>query len=217
MAVPGRSWARDSRLVVLPLVGLFFGLLTALFVADLPPAPAAAAPPPALRPPPAQTPGHERRSQPPKPQARVARPTVVEIRSIDVRAKIRGVGLNQDGSMEVPPFGSAGWYRKGPKPGEPGSSVVVAHVDSYEGPDVFFRLHELRRGDTVMIHRADGSTGRWRVLTSEQTPKDELPVERIWNDTRRRVLRLVTCGGNFNEATGHYEDNITVYLAPVKV
>ena len=216
MTVPRRSWLRDPRLVVLPAVGLFLGLLAGLFVRDVPPAPAAAEVAPAIIPrddPESWTP----RVRPDEPERRVARPTIISIDAIDVRAKILRVGLNADGSMEVPPFGSAGWYRKGPKPGEPGPAVVVAHVDSYEGPDVFFRLRELRRGDRVTIHRADGSLGRWRVVHSEQTPKDELPVTSIWNRTRRPVLRLVTCGGKFNEATGHYEDNITVYLDPVSV
>ena len=214
--MPSRSWLRDPRLVVLPVIGFALGVAASLFAGDVPTPPAAAAPPPIF---PREVPSPDPTATATAiPSERVvARPTVVEVPAIDVRAEILPVGLNQDGSMEVPPFGSAGWYRKGPRPGQPGPAVVVAHVDSYKGPDVFFRLHELRRGDRVLVHRADGSTGRWSVVRSEQTPKDELPVERIWNDTKRPVLRLVTCGGNFNQATGHYEDNITVYLEPVRV
>ena len=199
---------------MLPVIGFALGVAASLFAADVPTPPAAAAPPPIF---PRDVPSPDPTATAQPTESPVARPTVVEVPAIDVRAEILKVGLNQDGSMEVPPFGSAGWYRKGPRPGQPGPAVVVAHVDSYKGPDVFFRLHELRRGDRVIVHRADGSAGRWSVVRSEQTPKDELPVERIWNDTRRPVLRLVTCGGNFNQATGHYEDNITVYLEPVRV
>lgn len=201
---------------MLPVVGLVIGMLAAMFVRDVPVAPAAAAAPQIFPrdEPSASERTAERAHRKPR---RVARPTIIEIRSIDVRAEILRVGLNADGSMEVPPFGSAGWYGKGAKPGQPGPAVVVAHVDSYKGPDVFFRLSQLRRGDRVRIRRADGSVGRWVVKTSEQTPKDELPVHRIWNNTSRPVLRLVTCGGQFNDATGHYEDNITVYLHPLSV
>lgn len=213
--VPARSLARDPRLVVLPVVGVVLGVAVALFLGDLPAPPPAAARV-ALVPPIESASPTPTQSETPRAR-RVARPTRIRIPTIDVAADIRGVGLNRDGSMEVPPFGLAGWYTNGAKPGQPGPAVVVAHVDSYKGPDVFFRLRELRRGDPVVIRRADGTKGHWSVLSSEQTDKDELPVDRIWNDTRKPVLRLVTCGGDFNEAIGHYDDNVTVYLRPVDV
>ena len=211
MARAARTTARDPRLVVLPVLGLFLGLIVALFVSDAASVaePAVAAP---LRPP-AETPvapSERPRRPPPRPQ-RVAAPTVIEVPSIEVRARIVPVGLNVDGSMEVPDFGLAGWYELGPRPGQPGPAVVAAHVDSKAGPDVFYRLHELRTGAVIRIRRADGSAQTWTVTSSEQTPKDELPVDRIWNDTRQQVLRLVTCGGTFDYATGSYEDNIIVY------
>lgn len=209
-----RHAVRDPRFVVLPVLGLFLGLIVALFVSDAAsvPEPAVAAP---LRPPP--EPAEPVTEAPRKLQRRarpIARPTLVEIPSIDVRARIAPVGLNVDGSMEVPEFGLAGWYERGPKPGQPGPAVVVAHVDSKSGPDVFYRLHELRKGATIRIRRANGTSQEWTMTSSEQADKDELPVDRIWNDTSKRVLRLVTCGGAFNDATGHYEDNIIVYADP---
>jgi hypothetical protein len=45
----------------------------------------------------------------------------------------------------------------------------------------------------------------------ERQPKQALPTDRIWNRTRRPVLRLITCGGSFDRATGHYRDNVIVY------
>ena len=148
---------------------------------------------------------------------RVAKPLRVMIPAIDVDARIRPVGLNLDGSMEVPDFGVAGWYTKGPRPGAPGPAVIVAHVDSFEGPDVFFRLRELRRGQRIHVVRRDGSTAVFRVARRENTPKDRLPADRIWNDTRRPVLRLVTCGGEFDYETRHYTENVIVYAFPVSV
>lgn len=207
----GRSWLRGPVPVVAATAGLVLGLLAALFLSDLPPAPpparAAAIIPPTD--PLGDTP-------PTRPAAAkpIARPTRVVIPAIGVRAKVVPVGLNADGSMEVPEFGLTGWYTRGPRPGAPGPAVVVAHVDSYKGPDVFYRLGQLRPGQRVLIRRADGTSAAWRVRSSEQTPKDELPAHRIWNDTTRPVLRLVTCGGTFDRATGHYDDNIIVYADP---
>jgi sortase (surface protein transpeptidase) len=56
----------------------------------------------------------------------------------------------------------AGWYALGPRPGDPGSSVILGHVDSRRGPAVLFRLRELRRGDEIKVTRADRSFGAVR-------------------------------------------------------
>jgi sortase (surface protein transpeptidase) len=145
-----------------------------------------------------------------KPQ-RLARPVRVQIPSIGVDADLRAIGLLEDGSMEVPDFGLAGWYNLGPRPGEAGPAVIVAHVDSYQGPDVFFRLRELSSGDVVKVRHKDGTTSRFVVRSSEQQLKEKLPVDRIWNKTSEPVLRLVTCGGDFDETERHYRSNVIVY------
>ena len=145
---------------------------------------------------------------------RVARPTRVMIPAIGVDAKLKAVGLNDDGSMEVPDFGLAGWYDPGPRPGEPGPAVIVAHVDSYKGPDVFFRLRELSPGDEIKVRHRDGTSSRFVVRSSEQQLKEELPADRIWNETRRPVLRLVTCGGDFDRTERSYRSNVIVFAAP---
>lgn len=208
------SIARDPRLVVLPVIGLFLGLVAGLFLSDAASVPEAVAAPAPLRPPPEPT---EASEASPKPRKRpIAKPVRIKIPSIDVDARIVPVGLNVDGSMEVPEFGLAGWYTKGPRPGQPGPSVVVAHVDSRNGPDVFYRLRDLRQGAKIRIRRANGTSQTWVMRSAEQTPKDELPVDRIWNDTQKPLLRLVTCGGSFNYATRHYEDNIIVYADPLE-
>jgi len=153
-------------------------------------------------------------SEPEQAAEEVAAPVRIRIPSIDVDAEIVAVGLQEDGAMDTPDFGVAGWYTEGPKPGEVGPSVVVAHVDSKAGPDVFYRLKDLRRGADIHIDRSDGSTATWVSESSEQTDKDELPVESIWNPIDEPVLRLVTCGGTFDRSIGHYTDNVIVYANP---
>lgn len=145
----------------------------------------------------------------------VADPTRVVIAAIGVDATLTSVGLRDDGEMAVPDFGLAGWYDEGPRPGEAGPAVVVAHVSSRKGPDVFERLDELRPGDRVVVERQDGTSATWAVTHSEQADKDDLPVDRIWGDTHRPVLRLITCGGTI-QADGHYDDNVIVYAEPVE-
>lgn len=148
-----------------------------------------------------------------EPPEAVAAPDRIKIPAIDVDSAIVPVGLKADGDMEVPNFGLAGWYTEAPRPGAEGPSTVVAHVDSRSGPDVFHRLRELARGDEVHVLREDGSSVTFVVEGREQAPKDELPDERIWGWTDEPTLRLITCDGLFDRSSGHYEDNLIVYLS----
>lgn len=147
--------------------------------------------------------------------AAVAAPVRVVIPAIDVDADLVAVGLNPDQSMEVPDFGDAGWYELGPQPGEPGPAVIAAHVDSVDGPDVFHRLTDLARGDEITVEHADGTTSTFVMRDAEQRRKEDLPVERIWGRTDEPVLRLITCGGEFDTSRRSYRSNVIVYADTV--
>ena len=196
-----------------PLVGAVLAVVLVLCgcarepVAEAPPS----APPASPQAP--SSPAPQPPSPPPLPTP-AAEPVALTIPAIGVEAEIVPVGLKADGSMETPDFGLAGWYTEGPRPGDPGPAVVVAHVDSRSGPDVFYRLRELQAGDQITVQQADGRTAGFVVESSQQTDKDQLPTDRIWNQTTDPVLRLITCGGAFNNDTRHYEDNIIVYAQP---
>jgi sortase (surface protein transpeptidase) len=141
-------------------------------------------------------------------------PSVLSIPSIGVRAPVVGVGLEANGAMQTPDPGQVGWYRNGPKPGDPGPAVLVGHVDSRTGPAVFHRLGRLRPGDEILVGRADGTTARFLVGRLERHPKTALPTSRIWTKANRPLLRLITCTGSFDHATGHYRDNLILYASP---
>jgi sortase (surface protein transpeptidase) len=89
----------------------------------------------------------------------------------------------------------------------------VGRVDSRRGPAVFFRLGGLRRGDRIVVGLDGGADRAFLVERIERRSKDDLPVERIWNRANRPVLRLITCGGSFDRATGHYRDHLIVDAA----
>jgi sortase (surface protein transpeptidase) len=141
-------------------------------------------------------------------------PSVLSIPSIGVRAPVVGVGLEANGAMQTPDPGQVGWHRNGPKPGDPGPAVLVGHVDSRTGPAVFHRLGRLRPGDEILVGRADGTTARFLVGRLERHPKTALPTSRIWTKANRPLLRLITCTGSFDHATGHYRDNLILYASP---
>jgi sortase (surface protein transpeptidase) len=145
------------------------------------------------------------------PPASMGDPVRVTIPAIGVDAQLVPVGLKADGAMQTPEFGLAAWYQPGPRPGEPGPAVLVAHVDSKaNGPDVFYRLRELAPGDEVTVHYRDTTT-TFAVTGKEQAPKTALPTERIWTGTTEPVLRLITCGGAFDRSARSYLDNVIVY------
>ncbi len=141
-----------------------------------------------------------------------ARPVRLRIPAIAVSTPLVPLGRLPDGSMEVPrDWHTAGWYDRGPWPGQPGPAVILGHVDSRTGPAVFFRLRELRPQDIVRVGLADGRMLVFRVQRVARYPKDHFPTEAVYFPTLNRELRLITCGGEFDYARGSYRDNIVVY------
>jgi sortase (surface protein transpeptidase) len=136
----------------------------------------------------------------------------VTIARIGVSSSLTRLGRAADGTVEVPSsWGQAGWYASGTRPGDPGSAVILGHVDSKTGPAVFYRLRELRPGDLVTVGRADGSTVGFRVTRTAQYPKAAFPTADVYYPTLEPELRLVTCGGTFDPSTGHYRSNVIVF------
>jgi sortase (surface protein transpeptidase) len=139
-------------------------------------------------------------------------PVRIEIPSIDVASSLDRLGRARDRTVEVPSrWEVAGWYAPGTRPGDPGSAVILGHVDSKRGPAVFFRLRELRRGDDITIIRADGSSVRFAVDRTEQYDKRRFPTDAVYYPTLAPELRLVTCGGEFDATAGHYRSNVIVF------
>jgi sortase (surface protein transpeptidase) len=123
--------------------------------------------------------------------------------------------------MQVPSTVSvAGWYTGSPRPGSIGSSIIVGHVDgkvnAAEARGVFYRLNTLKAGDKVFVKRSDGTTVEFRVTRVQQYLKDKFPTADVYGPTPDAELRLITCGGTFDDAIGHYLSNIVVYATQVK-
>ena len=140
-------------------------------------------------------------------------PNRIEIPSIGVAStSFVDLGIGADGSITVP--GSAdevGFYTGGPTPGQLGPAVLAAHVDSKQGPGIFYRLGAVKVGDVVKVGRADGSTTTFRVDKVATYPKDQFPTEEVYRgDFTRSEIRLVTCGGPFDKVK-HYLDNVVVF------
>jgi sortase (surface protein transpeptidase) len=139
-------------------------------------------------------------------------PVRLRIPKIQVTTSLEPLDRTPDGTVEVPNQPDlAGWYAPGPRPGDPGSAVILGHVDDHHAPAVFYRLRELRPGDQLTVTRADGSAVRFVVQRIQQYPKDRFPTDDVYYPTLRSTLRLITCGGQFDPADGHYKSNIIVF------
>jgi sortase (surface protein transpeptidase) len=142
-------------------------------------------------------------------------PVRLEIPAIGVATGLQRLGRAGDGTVEVPhgqdQWEVAGWYEDGTRPGDPGSAVILGHVDSKAGPAVFYRLRELRPGDRVEVFRAGGSRVAFTVERVARYDKRRFPTAEVYYPTLEPMLRLVTCGGAFDPASGHYTDNVIVF------
>lgn len=107
-------------------------------------------------------------------------------------------------------FDLAGWFAAGVAPGDVGPALIAGHVDSKAGPAIFYKLGQLKPGDQVIVHRADGSTVAFRVTGVTIAPKAAFPTQLVYGPTAGPELRMVTCGGRFVRAAGSYTDNVIV-------
>ncbi len=144
-------------------------------------------------------------------------PVSIDIPAIGVKSRLLRLGVNSDGTIRVPSLyatpGQAAWYKYSATPGQIGVSVIEGHVDTYNGPGVFFRLGGLRPGDIVEVRLADGTTAVFRITGVRQYLKSKFPAKTIYAATRYSALRLITCGGNFDYTTGHYLSATVVFAS----
>ncbi len=110
----------------------------------------------------------------------------------------------------------AGWYTFSPRPGAIGSSIIAGHIDSLLGPGIFYHLRLIKLGKRIFVRRTDGSLAIFRVTAKHMYLKSRFPTEDVYGPTPTPQLRLITCGGTFDPATGHYLSNVIVFATLVK-
>jgi hypothetical protein len=151
------------------------------------------------------------------PSLRRSLPVSVEIPAIGVSSKLLHLGVNSDGTIQVPSLytqpGQAAWYKYSVTPGQIGASVIEGHVDTYHGSAVFFRLGALRPGNRIDVTLADGVTAVFRVTGVRRYLKSTFPAKAIYGAAGYAALHLITCGGAFDGATGHYLGSTVVFAS----
>jgi hypothetical protein len=145
------------------------------------------------------------------------RPISVRVPQIKAESSLVEMGLQADGTPEVPSLdvpAQAAWFGYGVKPGDVGSAVIFGHRDGYGELGVFFRLGDVSVGETVHVGESDGSMLTFKVRDVEQMPKigfEREKVAKVYEDVDHPALRIVTCGGRFVGGELGYEDNIVVF------
>ena len=140
-------------------------------------------------------------------------PVRIRIPSIGVDAPVTGERLGPGRRLSVPSDTDrnlAGWFEDGPAPGSSGNAIMLGHVDTFQGPAVFYNLGALHKGQAVDVTRRDHSTAVFSVDAIAVYAKDDFPSQKVYGPTNRPELRLITCGGGYTQSTG-YLGNVVVY------
>ncbi|MFI5723597.1 class F sortase [Streptomyces cyaneofuscatus] len=152
-----------------------------------------------------------------------AAPRSVEVPSVGIDAPVVRRGLDRDGAIDPPPYDlpqTAGWYGKGTEPGAEGAALLVGHVDTETKPAVFYGLSAVRPGEKVKVVREDGSVAEFTVDDVQVVTRERFDAEKAYGPRvdGRAELRLITCGGKYDQKSRSYTANVVVsaYLTGVR-
>lgn len=145
-------------------------------------------------------------------------PVAIAIPAIGVQSPLQALGLNPDGTLQVPgpgPFyNEAAWYKYSPTPGQLGPSIIEGHIDSAaDGPSVFFRLGALHPGNQIDVTLVDRTVAVFTVTGVRQYRKAVFPTATVYGHTDFAALRLLTCGGSFDSSEHSYLANTVVFAS----
>ena len=145
----------------------------------------------------------------------VAAPTRVIIAALHIDGPVIPVGVNAESQLDVPPDArTLVWYRNGPSPGGPGSAVIAGHLNWRGTTGIFAKLDKIPVGATITVVYDDGSQQDFIVSAVELVSKPAVAVDGIFAREGEPLLRLITCGGEFEKAVRSYRSNVVVTAIP---
>ncbi|MBO1756922.1 class F sortase [Allobranchiibius sp. CTAmp26] len=141
-------------------------------------------------------------------------PSKIRIASLNEGSPLLTLGATANREIVVPTdqqADQAGWFNGSPTPGAVGPATIVGHVTSSRGGAVFYHLAQIKDGAVVQVTLKDGKVLTYDVYRVASFPKDAFPTQAVYGNTSGPELRLITCGGTFDTATGHFRNNTVVY------
>lgn len=144
-------------------------------------------------------------------------PKAIDIPAINAFGKdVVPLTVDANNVLETPDVHTpqvAGWYTGGAVPGDPGTSVIVAHVDGFGKRGLFYDLSKVKIGDTVSVDRTDKKTAVFTVTKVAKYDKTEFPTDTFYSNPPGAELHLATCGGRYDAKAHRYLDQWLVWSA----
>lgn len=143
---------------------------------------------------------------------------MLRIPTLHIEANIESVGLDQQKHMDVPKNAQhVAWYNLGVKPGDRGNAVMAGHYDTVTGaPAIFYKLGSLAKGDDIIVKDSQSTSFVYRVVDQKTYASDAFPLQEVFGVTDTYRLNLITCSGQFNNASNNYSHRTVVYSELVR-
>ncbi|MBO0803023.1 MAG: class F sortase [Nocardiopsaceae bacterium] len=104
-------------------------------------------------------------------------------------------------------------HEKVAAPGQPGVALLAGHINSaVQGQGALSRLQQLKPGAAITVGKG-GKVTHWTVTRVQTVLKSALP-DSLYVNHGPAKLAVVSCGGPFDSATGHYLDNVIAWAKP---
>ncbi|TMC00499.1 MAG: class F sortase [Chloroflexi bacterium] len=130
------------------------------------------------------------------------------IPSLNIDAPVVALGVTPDGFPDVPERpDQVAWYPFSAPPGQSNNAVFSGHVDWQTAAGnpiagVFYRLREMKVGETMEITLDNGAKLTYRVVGNVATQYDDPKVLQVMDPTDRDVVTIITCGGTWIRGSG---------------
>lgn len=146
-------------------------------------------------------------------------PTKITIPSINLEADFETpLGVDKDNNMKAPVnFNKVARYLYAPTPGELGPAVVLGHVDSKEGPAIFYSLGQIKKEDEIIITREDNKKLTFEIFEIERVKQNYFPTEKVYGNISYAGIRLITCSGYYDRGSLRYSHNLILYGKLVEI
>lgn len=139
-------------------------------------------------------------------------PVKIEISRIGIRAAIEKVTISDRGVLQAPKNPSkVGWYRNGTVPGKRGNAFMYGHLNTTSSTAIFWKLRNVRVGDTVIVTNDKGQRLKFRVTSRQLYARNAAPLRSILGATTKRRLNLMTCAGTWSSRVRNYSHRLVVY------
>lgn len=103
------------------------------------------------------------------------------------------------------------WYKETAKPGEEGNAVFAGHLNWYGVPQaVFYFINQLEQGNRITVTNDAGEAFTYEVEWVKLIDVEGADLNEVVGPTDASSLTLITCGGDWNPATGEYDQRTVV-------